>query len=502
MSEERVGATFSRRDLLKIAGAAVIAGARPAAGDDPRQPVGARQPDDPRQRAPRSESAAQRDSALQPDYTLEIAPTTLELSPRHRLKTIAYNGQAPGPLLRLKEGREVTIQVTNRSDNPEVVHWHGLFLPSAIDGAMEEGTPGIAPNTTARYTFTPRPSGFRWYHTHSMAMEDLSRAQYGGQHGFLLVEASSGNPARYDQEFFLALHDWDGHLLASDDGAMNPDYNVSTINGKVLGAGDPLRVQAGQQVLLHILNSSPTETHWISLAGHTLRVVALDGNPVATSKAVPMLRLAPAERVCVIVEMNNPGIWILGEVRKHVQAAGMGIVVEYAGQAGAPRWQQPEQLLWSYEEFAAAPPDAGAPPPPPAATPTAVPLVLESKFRGHGAMESWMINGKSYPDVASSPLQQGGRYRLQLINASKDDHPLHLHRHSFELRRHAMPLKDGNSWTPPAQSLQGITKDVVLVGARSVTEVDFIANNPGPTLFHCHQQNHMDLGFMMLFNYG
>jgi hypothetical protein len=93
-----------------------------------------------------------------------------------------------------------------------------------------------------------------------MAMENFSRAQYGGQHGFLLVEPRE-TPGRYDQEFFLALHDWNAHLLASDDGAMNPTYEVSTINGRTLGFGEPLRVRQGQNVLLHILNSSPTETH-------------------------------------------------------------------------------------------------------------------------------------------------------------------------------------------------------------------------------------------------
>ena len=76
------------------------------------------------------------------------------------------------------------------------------------------------------------------------------------------------NPARYDQEFFLALHDWGGYLLASDDGAMNPSYAVATINGKALGFGEPLRVKQGQRILLHVLNSSPTEVHWMALAGH------------------------------------------------------------------------------------------------------------------------------------------------------------------------------------------------------------------------------------------
>src|SRR6202789_1969332 len=86
-----------------------------------------------------------------PDYSIEIAPVTLDLSPRHQLNTPAYNGQVPGALLRLKENQPVTIEVTNRTDRPEVIHWHGLFTPPDIDGATEEGTPPIAPNSSARY---------------------------------------------------------------------------------------------------------------------------------------------------------------------------------------------------------------------------------------------------------------------------------------------------------------------------------------------------------------
>jgi len=274
---------ISRRDLLKISGLAALATRSHALGRD----------------------------APEPDYRLQIAEVTLDLSPRHTLKTVAYNGQAPGPLLRFKEDQPVTIEVINRTDRPEVVHWHGLFIPPEVDGAMEEGTPAIAPRSSARYTFTPKPAGFRWYHTHTMAKNDLSRAQYTGQHGFLMIEPRE-NPAPYDQEFFLALHDWGGHLLASDDGAMSPSYAVSTINGRAMGSGEPLRVRQGQRVLLHILNSSPTEVHWLALAGHSLQVLALDGNAVPNPRAVPMLRLAPGERVCALAEMNNPGVWILG----------------------------------------------------------------------------------------------------------------------------------------------------------------------------------------------
>jgi FtsP/CotA-like multicopper oxidase with cupredoxin domain len=433
-----------------------------------------------------------------PDYRLEIALATLEPTPGRILRTLAYNGQVPGPLLRMKEGRPVTVEVTNRSDRPEVVHWHGQFLPSAIDGAAEEGTPLIAPGATARYTITPRPAGFRWYHTHTMAMNDLTRAQYGGQHGPVWIEPRD-NPGRYDHEFFLMLHDWEGRLMGSDDGAMNPDYAVSTINGKALGAGEPLRVRTGERVLLHILNSSPTEVHWVTLAGHQLQVVALDGNPVSAPRSVPMLRLAPAERVCAIVVMDNPGVWIFGEVRRHVQATGMGVVVEYADRAGAARWQQPEALIWDYAQFGGRQDDVQ-----PAATDSGggalqvVPLVFESKFRGHGAMESWTINGRSWPDSAAPRLVAGRRYRLQFINRSNDDHPVHLHRHSFELRVLGAPLAGAGGTIVP----RGILKDVVLVDAQTRAEVEFTADNPGDTLFHCHQQDHMDLGFMMLFNYA
>ena len=414
------------------------------------------------------------------DYALTIAPCSWELSSRRTIKTIAYNAQIPGPLLRLREGQAVTINVTNQTRDNEVVHWHGLFLPSEVDGAMEEGTPPILPGRTNRYTFTPRPAGFRWYHTHVFAGRDFNKGQYTGQHGLLWVEPRD-NPGRYDQEIFLALHDWRGQLLASDDGSMNPAYDVSTVNGRVLGFGEPARVRTGQRVLLHVLNSSATEVHWMAMAGHSFSVAALDGNAVPKPARVSMLRLSPAERVSAVVEMNNPGVWILGEVRKHVQAAGMGIVVAYSGQSGKPRWEQPDRLAWDYSRFAGTTEGNGADS---REELVDIPLVFESKFAGHGAMDQWTINGRSFPHTQTVTLQRGQRYRLLLKNKSKEDHPLHLHRHVFEL------------------GASGIHKDTVLVDAGAETPVVFTADNPGSTLFHCHQQDHMDSGFMMLFRYA
>ena len=430
-------------------------------------------------------ASAQADVSARADYTLDIAPYSLEVSPHSVIETVAYNTEVPGPLIRLREGKPVTIDVTNRTKIPEVVHWHGLFLPPEVDGAMEEGTPAIPPGGKARYTFTPRPSGLRWYHTHVVAGHDLRKGQYSGQHGFILIE-SSDNPGRYDAEAFVALHDWKGHLLASDDGSMNPSYDVSTVNGRVLGFGEPLRFKANQRVLFQILNSSPTEVHWIALAGHDFEVIALDGNAVPSPQRMPMLRLAPAERVSAIVRMTNPGVWVLGEVRKHIQAAGMGIVIEYAGQSGKPQWQQPDQLAWDYTRFTNSEPGT-----PNNSSVVEIPLVFKSKFAGHGDMDHWTINGKSFPHTDTVTLQRGQRYRLLFKNESIDDHPVHLHRHVFELCR-----------LPGGRATHGILKDTVLVDANTETDVEFTADDPGLTLFHCHQQNHMDMGFMMLFRYA
>ena len=427
------------------------------------------------------------------DFALTIAPYVLEASPKHRFPMMAYNGQVPGPLLRMKQGRAVTIDIHNQSPDPEIVHWHGLFLPPEVDGASEEGSPMIAPGASTRIVFAPDPAGFRWFHTHTFAGGDLRKGQYGGQHGFLMIDPSdaSGQPA-FDREVFLALHDFGGREMPSSDGSAMPEYEVATINGKMLGFGEPIRVKAGERVMLHVLNSSPTEVHWIAFAGHSFQVVALDGNLVPTPRTVPMLRLAPAERVSAIVAMNAPGVWVLGEVRKHVQAMGMGIVVEYANATGAPKWTQPEDLVWDYAQFAesaaakrfginVAADDAI----------TEIPLTFDSKFEGHGNAEVWRINGKSYPNTESPLLQKGQIYRLVMKNLSTDDHPIHLHRHSFLVAR----IGDG-------PSMARLSKDVVLIPAKSTSEVEFTANHPGNTLFHCHQQDHMDRGFMMVFGYA
>jgi FtsP/CotA-like multicopper oxidase with cupredoxin domain len=420
------------------------------------------------------------------DVRLEIAPLKLEIAPKKVIPTVAYNGSVPGPLIRWPEGKPITIDVLNHTDVPEIVHWHGLWIPSEEDGAAEEGSPMIAPGQQRRYSFTPRPAGFRWYHTHTFAGHDLKRATYTGQFGCFYIEPKQ-QPSACDQEIFLTLHDWNAYIGGGADASMDALYDHATINDRMLGHADPIKVREGQRVLFHVLNASATATHWLALAGHEFTVVAMDGNEVPQPTKVPAARLAPAERLDLLVEMNHPGVWVLGETRSEIRKAGMGIVVEYANhsaepRSGEPKWIDPPEMLWDYTLFAKQTPAAAEPD-------ERIPLVFESKFHGHGDFDYWMINGKSYPKTDAIPLKEGKHYRLALRNKSADDHPIHLHRHTFEVTS-----LDG-------KPLSGLRKDVVMVKANSTAEIDFIATNPGPTLFHCHQQTHMDFGFMMLFRY-
>jgi FtsP/CotA-like multicopper oxidase with cupredoxin domain len=428
--------------------------------------------------------------ATAPDFALRIAPLRLELAPGKVIETFAYNGAVPGPVLRLREDRQISIDIRNDTDADDIIHWHGLYVPSAADGAMEEGSPMVRRGGDARrYTFAAKPAGTRWYHSHDMAGKDLTRSLYSGMYGFLIVEPMT-DPGRYDQEVLLAAHHWEGSWVSMQDIRTGPPpdnglevmYKSASFNDKMLGHGEPVRVREGQRVLFRLLNASPSENITLALPGHRFTVIALDGNPVPSRQSVDTLFLAPAERADVIVEMNRPGVWILGGIKDEDRKMGLGVVVEYANQRGEPQWTPAPDSQCDYTIFGQ---DRPVPSPD-----ERLELIFEKVPGGRGGYNRWTMNGKSWPNT--NPLfttETGKRYRLVMTNMSGDNHPVHLHRHSFELS------KVGEKTTA------GVMKDTINMTRFSTVEIDFVADNPGPTLLHCHHQDHQDEGFMSLVTY-
>jgi len=448
-------------------------------------------------------------AAEKADITLRIAPVSVELAPGHTVKTTGYNGSAPGPVLRMREGKEITVEVVNETAIPELVHWHGQFVPPEVDGSAEEGTPFVPAHGRQRYTFTPQPAGTRWYHTHIPAERDLERGTYTGQFGFVYVEPQN-DPGNYDQEVFLALHEWEPFFTSEEEeeeeeGCRLPDepriepaayhpsvpekqnglevgYKQFSINDRALGHGEPIRVRLGERVLFHLLNASATEIRKVALPGHKFTVVTMDGNPAPTTVTVEALQLGPGERIDAIVEMNQPGVWIFGVTHDDDRKAGMSTVVEYARQHGPPKWVTPPKFRWDYTLFGK---EENVPEPD-----ARFELVFRKIPGGKGGYNRWTINGKSYPHTDLILVHAGRRYRLGFSNQSDDAHPVHLHRHSVELV------------TVEGRKTSGILKDTVVVRPNSRIEVDLVANHPGTSLFHCHQQLHMDFGFMALLKYA
>ena len=489
-----------RRKFLQLGSAALTGGI--ASARLPSQLQGAAMPPMPSQNS----NAGKSNENSPADFTIRIAPVALEIAPSRFISTIGYNGASPGPVLRMREGKPVTVEVINDTDAAELVHWHGLFVPPEVDGSEEEGTPAVPPGGRRRYQFTPKPAGTRWYHSHAMAGADLHRGSYTGQYGFLMIE-SGNDPGQYDQELFLALRDWEPFFTdqmeneAAEGGVLGPQLErpptldtrpnglevtsqLFSINDKALGAGEPIRVRPGQRILFHILNAGAIENRTIAFSGHQFRVIAMDGNTVPSAKSVDVLMLGPGERIDAYVEMNQPGVWILGSTDDMTRNAGMGVIVEYENQHRQAQWIPPSKPVWDYTIFGASAAPARVAPD------HTLDMVFEKIPSGAGQFNLWQVNGKPYPHDREFVLQQGARYRLIFRNRTDDAHPLHLHRHVFE-------LVDVNG-KPTA----GLMKDTVVVPVYGRVTADLTADQPGLSLFHCHIQQHMDYGFKALFRYA
>src|SRR6185312_17372325 len=184
------------------------------------------------------------------------------------------------------------------------------------------------------------------------------------------------------------------------------------------------------------------------------------------------------------VEMKHPGVWVMGDLADDDRGNGMGTVVAYDGAKGKPQWIKPKDFKWDYLLFG-----SHAPTPKPDEV---IHMIFAKDQAAAKGFNRWTINGVAFDMMNPKPmfhLKKGRRYRLQMRNASDDIHPMHLHRHSFELTN------------INGKATSGIIKDVAMLGGFQEMHIDFTANNPGLTLFHCHMQLHMDFGFMALFDY-
>jgi FtsP/CotA-like multicopper oxidase with cupredoxin domain len=440
--------------------------------------------------------------AMKPDVSLLIARCEIEVAPGHHIRTTAYNGDASGGPIRFREGARTRVEIYNQTGVAEYVHWHGFSLDARLDGTAEENSLEVAPYSRLAYEIPSQAAGSYYVHSHAMAHHDLMAGTYSGQFAFVYVGPRQ-NPGRYDKEVFLTSHEWEPYFineteeansleemhhvrLDTDDDEMGGDgwdvrYRLASLNGKALGHGEPIRVARGERILFHFLNASATESIQLALPGHQFLVLGLDGHPVPRASVVDVLTMGVGERIDAIVEMNMPGVWVLGSIDDDIRKKGLGVVVEYAGQRGEARWADVSAPIWDYGIFGK---DGTC-----AADEEVAMRIVRLPVTEDG-FERWTIAGETDERARSLQrvFQKGRRYRLAIKNESNECHPMHLHRHSFELSRYL------------GRPTAGIRKDTVMVFPYESVELIFTPAMTGPALFHCHNQMHMDSGLQTLFN--
>lgn len=505
--------TIDRREFFRsVAGAVVTLGplgslvALPACRADAAQRAGGADPFAERyRRAVESAAAAGRPREVR----LVAEPGEIEVAPGRTYRTWFYNGQAPGPEIRIREGERIRVVLQNRLPEDTTIHWHGLPVPNAMDGVPAVTQRPVAPGGTFVYDFVARPAGTYMYHSH-VGLQ-LDRALTGA----LVIEERTPQ-VTFDRDYVVVLDDWlagdptpaaarsesgmsgmgemmrrmmgggRGMMGGGQSGMMiqdaaRPDYAALLVNGR--GAQDPpvFEARRGERVRFRLINLSSATTFRVALAGHRLTVTHTDGRPIEPV-TVDALVIGMGERYDVLVDADNPGAWTLAAASLLGEPQPARAVFRYQGQRQAAPLAGDEALgitggrlleltdLVSVEDGPAA---AGAPD-------RTFDLMLSWGMMM--APDQWNIDGQRYPDADSLEIREGERVRVSMTNMSPIHHPMHLHGHFFRVGR--------------------ALKDTVMVPAHmGRMSFEFAADNPGDWFFHCHNLYHMEAGMARVFRY-
>ena len=411
-----------------------------------------------------------------------------------------YNDQAPGPVLRARQGETLVVEVENQLSEPTTVHWHGLRVPVEMDGVPYLSQPPIKPGERFTYRLPLEDAGTFWYHPHVNSSEQVGR----GLHGLLIVEEPPGIAARLgaDREIAWVLDDWrlDQQAQIVPFGGFHDKShggrfgNVLTVNGTYLTSTD---LRAGERVRLRICNVANAQSFHLRFAPFDPWVVALDGHPIAPRRLGDQgLWLGSGQRADLILDVElDPG----ATARVIDDAYGPDQAFEVMTWRVSSNAPLREELLPAPEALPRNPLSV-----PDLAQARAHKLLFEGGARGGlreammgGKMMSmrelaqagrlWAINGVVPDDIYNAPpllsFTRGETQIIELENRTAWRHPIHLHGHSFRV------LTD--------EGLDGAdTRDTVLLQPQESARIAFVADNPGKWMLHCHVLEHQASGMM------
>ena len=254
------------------------------------------------------------------EFHLVVEEIKWEIAPGMTINAWGYNGQTPGPTIEAVEGDRVRILVTNKLPEMTAVHWHGVLLPSGMDGVAGLTQPGIPPGETFAYEFTLRQHGTQMYHSHGDEMTQMGM----GTMGFFIIHPKK--PEHHiDRDYAIFLNEW-----FVEPGTSTPnvnvmtDFNIFTFNSRAFPGTAPLVAKTGDRVRIRIGNVGQ-ESHPIHLHGHNFKIVATDGGDIPESAQWPETTVAVFPGQTRDIEfIANPGDWALHCHRRHHPMNAMG----------------------------------------------------------------------------------------------------------------------------------------------------------------------------------
>lgn len=271
-------------------------------------------------------------------FEMTIEEIELEVAPGLTVKAWGYNGQVPGPLIHVTEGDHVEVTVHNLTTLNHTIHWHGVYQTNSwkSDGVPDVTQLGIQPGESFTYKFVADKVGTLWYHCHVNVAEHVGLR---GMWGPLIVEPKKPSKLekRVTKDAILMFSGWNSEVADTYGTGGKPGevINYFSINGKSFPTNQPIRVKEGDVLRMRLIAASiPVAFH---LHGHDMLVTHKDGIALKHPYPADVVALSPGERIDVIVEMNNPGIWMTHDHIDHhttnngKEHGGSMLVVEYEG---------------------------------------------------------------------------------------------------------------------------------------------------------------------------
>jgi FtsP/CotA-like multicopper oxidase with cupredoxin domain len=392
---------------------------------------------------------------------------------------LAFEEQVPGPLIVVDRGQTLRLRFVNDTDMEQTLHWHGIRVPVEQDGVAQMADP-VLPGEEFTYEFSVPDAGLYWYHPHMDTDMVLERGLYGA-----IWVSDPGVEPEVDCLSIVVIDD----LLVGDDGAVGTaDMGMGMMGGMSMERlGDTLLANGrsdartvappGASVLVAIVNAANARYFELQLEGHALEVVGTDGGWLGAPVPVDSLWVAPGERWLVHFEAGAPGdySWTTEVVDLH-DGGMMG---------GSDPLGDGSHEVWTLQVAGA---EVDARPfalPPAPELPTTGTLVHEwvlDESGGMGGMDSFTIDGGSWPNVPLVTTDLAVAARFVVENQSSMRHPFHLHGQRFAVLGGAASV-DTLGW-----------KDTFDVPAGESRSFVTLADNPGDWMYHCHILEHADAG--------